>query len=52
MTDFSGRGNSPAIIIRRYEILDTKTGKSFTVNSRILYEAFLSKDSGRYMKAD
>lgn len=51
MPEFSGRGNSPAIIMRRYEILDTKTGRAFTVNSRKLYEIYLSKDSRRYIKA-
>lgn len=51
MPKYRGGGNAPAIIIARYEILDTKTDKMFTVNTRELYEKFLHKDNGRYIKA-
>lgn len=49
-----GRGGyaSPAIICRGYyEILDKKTDKVFRVVDRDMYEKFLAKDSGRYIKA-
>ena len=36
---------------RRFEILDTVTDKAFCVATRELYEKFLSKDSGRFIKA-
>ena len=51
MSGYGGGSNAPAIIIKRYELLDTKTNKPFTVQSRKLYEMFLSKDNGRYIKA-
>lgn len=34
-----------------YELLDTKTGRVIRVRDPELYERYLSKDSGRYVKA-